>query len=98
MAVAVTNLTGSSGLLVDANDRTLNYFGFSVREPTGISRALITLLDSADGQPGGRILEELALAPGESRAEYYSQPIVCKWGVWVQVNSGTIVGSVRTHG
>lgn len=85
-------LSGASQALVTAPGR---YVGFSIRETTGAATAVVRLWDNASAA-SGTSLEEISLAAGESAREYYGDGgIRTTFGVYVQIVSGAIVGSVR---
>lgn len=90
MAQAVS-ISGSSQTLATFPVR---YTGFSLRETTGATGAVVRLWDNTSA--AGTILEEIALAAGESAREFYSPVgIEGATGLFVQIVSGTVVGSVR---
>lgn len=84
-------LTGSDQAV--AATRTL-YRGFSIRETSGSATALVRLFDNASAA-SGTVLEEIALAAGESAREYYRDGIWAYNGVYLDVVSGAVAGSVR---
>jgi hypothetical protein len=69
------------------------YCGFSVRE-TAASTAVVRIWDNPSAA-SGTILEEIALAAGESAREYYAAGIWAASGIYLQVVSGAVAGSVR---
>lgn len=88
------NLTGSNQLVATAAPK-LTYRGFSVRETTGNQTAVIRVFDGVDAS--GVVLDEVSLGPGESARESYGtdQTMVATVGIYVQVVSGAVAGSVR---
>jgi len=73
-----------------------DYRGFSVRETTGTAAAVIRLYDNASTN-SGTILEEIGLAPGESAREFYGDGgVKVSNGIYCDIVSGTVTGSVRT--
>jgi hypothetical protein len=89
------NLTGSNQQIPQTV--TVRYAGFSVRETSGTARALIVIWDTDTSTATGTILEQIALSPGETAREYYpsGDPFVAFKGIYVQVVSGAVAGSVR---
>ncbi len=72
----------------------VSYRGVTVRETTGVSTALLRIWDGTSAT--GRVLDEISLAANESTREDYGDPCpTARIGVFVQVVSGTIVGSIR---
>lgn len=69
------------------------YCGFTIRETAG-STAVVRLFDNASAA-SGTPLEEISLAANESRSELYVHPVWARNGIYVQVVSGTVAGSVR---
>jgi hypothetical protein len=87
----VTTISGSSQALISA---ACTYRGFSLRETAGTT-AVVVLWDNASAA-SGPVLEEISLAANESSREYYDPGIQAVKGVYVQIVSGTVAGSVRT--
>lgn len=69
------------------------YAGFTIRE-TGGSTAVVRLWDNPSAA-SGTVLEEISLASGESARECYPAGIRAALGVYVQVVSGAVAGSIR---
>ena len=69
------------------------YRGFSLRETSGAAVALVRLWDAASAT--GTILDEISLAANESARESYPVPLTAKTGVYIEVVSGAVVGSIR---
>lgn len=69
------------------------YRGFTVRETAG-STALVRLFDHASAA-SGTVLEEIALAANETARECYSGGVWAVLGIYVQIVSGSVSGSVR---
>lgn len=94
-------MTGTTNpVALTGTDQTIaatatDYRGFTIRETAGAT-ALVTLYDHAS-LATGTILETISLAPGESRSEYYGDGgIKATNGIFAKINSGAVVGSVRT--
>lgn len=84
-------LTGSDQAV--ATTRTF-YRGFTIRETSGSASAVVTIYDHASAA-SGTILEEIMLNPSESSREWYETGIWASNGVYVDVVSGSVAGSVR---
>lgn len=84
-------LTGSDQAV--AANRTL-YRGFTIRETSGSATAVVRLFDNASAA-SGTVLEEISVNAGESAREYYVEGIWAVNGVYVDVVSGAVAGSVR---
>ncbi len=69
------------------------YNGFSLRETSGTAPALVRIFDGMDAS--GVVLDEVALAPGESAREFYRDGFPALRGIFVQVATGSVAGSVR---
>lgn len=69
------------------------YGGFTIRETAG-SSALVRIYDNASAG-SGTLLDEIGLNPSESAREYYPDTIVAQAGIYVDVVSGAVAGSVR---
>ncbi len=67
--------------------------GFSLRETTGLAVALVRLWDAASAT--GQILDEISLAANESARELYPVPLCARIGVYIEVVSGAVAGSIR---
>lgn len=72
-----------------------NYYGFSFRETSGSSAATIRIHDSGDDTGG--LLDSVQLAPGESAREFYPGGIRAEEGIYVDVVTGAVEGSVRVE-
>lgn len=83
-------LTGSDQAV--AATRTM-YRGFSIRETSGSATAVVRIYDNTAAS--GTILEEISLNAGESAREYYLAGVWAMTGVYVDVVSGAVAGSVR---
>jgi hypothetical protein len=70
------------------------YRGFTIRETTGGATAVVRIYDNASAA-SGTILDEISLVAGESAREFYPGGIWATNGVYVDVVSGTVTGSVR---
>jgi hypothetical protein len=89
-------LTGADQQIVTTTTAVpfATYRGVTIRETTGVSTALVRIWDGTSAT--GRVLDEISLLPNESAREDYGDPApTARTGVFVQVVSGTIVGSVR---
>lgn len=72
-----------------------DYRGFTIRETAGAT-AVVVLYDHAS-TASGTILEAIALAPNESAREYYGDGgVKTTNGIYCDVVSGAVAGSVRT--
>ena len=69
------------------------YRGFALRETAG-STAVVKIYDHASAA-SGTILETVSLSANESAREFYPVGIMALLGVYVDVVSGTVEGSVR---
>lgn len=83
-------LTGADQAV--AASRTF-YRGFTVRESAG-STAVVRIFDNASAA-SGTVLDEITLSAGESAREWYESGIWAANGVYVDVVSGSVTGSVR---
>jgi len=70
------------------------YGGFAIKETSGTATAAVVIYDNASAA-SGTILEEIALNPGESAREYYPDTIAAQAGIYVDIVSGAVAGSVR---
>lgn len=70
------------------------YVGFTIRETAG-AVAVVRIWDNASAA-SGTVLEEIALVANESRSECYARGVWAVNGIYVQVVSGTVVGTLRT--
>jgi len=70
------------------------YRGFTIRETSGSAAAVVRIYDNASAA-SGTLLDEISLAPGESAREWYETGIWAANGVYVDVVSGAVAGSVR---
>jgi hypothetical protein len=84
-------LTGSDQAV--RADATI-YRGFSIRETSGSAAAVVRLFDNASAA-SGTVLDEISLASGESVREWYEGGIWAVNGIYVDVVSGAVAGSVR---
>jgi hypothetical protein len=83
-------LTGSSQIV---SNTPADYRGFGVRETAGAT-AVLRIYDNASAA-SGVLLDVVSLVANESARELYPGAIHASNGVYVQVVSGTIEGSVR---
>lgn len=86
-----TALTGSNQAI--CTDQA-TYAGFTIRETSGGAAAVVRIWDNASAA-SGTLLEEISLASGESAREFYAGGILATLGVYVQVVSGAVAGSIR---
>lgn len=71
------------------------YVGFSIRETSGATGAVVRIFDNAT-VAAGTVLDEISLTAGESAREYYPLGgVKAANGIYVQV-AGAVTGSVRT--
>jgi len=67
--------------------------GWSFREVTGSAPADMQLMDGQNNT--GLVIAEITLTQGQSIRDVTGDwPVLCLRGIWVQVNSGTVRGSV----
>jgi hypothetical protein len=83
-------LTGSNQA---ARSSASVYVGFTIRETAG-AVAVVRIWDNASAA-SGTVLEQISLAANESRSECYARGVWAELGVYVEVVSGTVAGSVR---
>lgn len=91
--VSYTTAVALSGSDQAVSARPAIYRGFTIRETAG-STAVVRIFDNASAATG-TVLEEISLAANESAREFYAHGIAAAAGVYVDVVSGTVVGSVR---
>jgi len=93
-ATLAVALTGADQIIANpsAGQGPSLYAGFSVRETAG-STAVLRIHNGTSA--AGTLLDSVSLAAGESAREFYSPPIWASLGVFVDVISGSIEGSVR---
>jgi hypothetical protein len=70
------------------------YRGFTIRETSGSAAAVVVIYDHASAA-SGTVLEQITLNPSESTREWYETGIWASNGVYVDVVSGAVAGSVR---
>lgn len=87
-------LTGANQALGLPANPVIYYRGFSVRETSGTATALIRVWDNASAASGVP-LDQISLAANESARELYSPPSVAKTGIFIEVVSGAVAGSIR---
>lgn len=91
MAVKVVPFTGSGAIV----DRAGVYFGFAVRE-TGAASASFNIYAGTDNT--GVLLDPVRLNANETSGDFYGpQGLEAPIGIYVELVSGTIVGSVRVE-
>jgi hypothetical protein len=84
-------LTGSDQVVSAAR---AFYGGFTLRETSGSAPAIVRIFDHASAA-AGTILDEIALNASESAREFYSGGLLAQNGIYVDVVSGAVAGSVR---
>lgn len=84
-------LTGSDQAVLD---RAGIYRGFTIRETSGSASAVVRIFNHASAA-SGTLLEEISLLAGESAREYYPTGVWADLGIYVDVVSGAVAGSVR---
>lgn len=93
--VTPTSITASTGADQAVADAAGFYRGFTLRETTGAAPATVVIYDNASAA-SGTILEEITLLAGESAREWYGVPgIPTLNGIYVDVVSGAVAGSIR---
>lgn len=70
------------------------YRGFTIRETSGSATALVRIFDNASAA-SGTVLDEIALNSGESAREWYESGVWATSGIYVDVVSGAVAGSIR---
>ena len=84
-------LTGSDQVI---SATSKHYRGFSIMETTGNAPAVVRIYDNSSAA-SGTVLEQISLLPGESAREWYDSGVLTGNGVYVDVVSGSVAGSVR---
>lgn len=79
----------SDGLLAVGASR---YHGFAVRETTGTDPAVVRVREASGA---GELLDTISLLPGESLGAWYQTGMVIRGGVYVDVVSGAVEGTIR---
>lgn len=69
------------------------YCGFSLRETAG-STAAVRVYDNASAA-SGTLLDTISLAANESAREDYAAGLQAENGIYIDIVSGTVEGSVR---
>lgn len=69
------------------------YRGFTIRETAGAT-AVVRIFDHASAA-SGTVLDEISLAADESARELYPAGIWAENGIYVDVVSGSVAGSIR---
>lgn len=86
------NFSTSAAISATAKD----YRGFALRETSGTAGAVVRVFDHASAA-SGTVLDEIALAPGESAREFYGDGgMKTSNGIYAQLVSGAVAGSIRT--
>ena len=94
MRYGETTVTNVSATTAVATSKAV-YRGFSLRETSGAAAALVRVWDNASAA-AGNVLDEIALSAGESAREWYESGIWAESGIYVQVVSGAVTGSIRS--
>ena len=97
-AVSAFTLSGSSQIVASppspANGAIRRYYGLSIRETTGSAGAVVRVWGNTAAS--GLLLDTIALAAGEStREDYPGRGLAAPLGIYLEVVSGTIEGTVR---
>lgn len=90
MAAKPFAIPGSSGVVGPTTTNNVLFHGFVVHETAGAT-AVARLRDS--GAVGGLIVGEISLAANAS-ADLYNADILCRGGLYFELVSGAIEGSV----
>ncbi len=88
----IVNLAGASVALPIAPAPVIYYRGFELREFTTSATALVRIWDATSAT--GKILDEVSLAANESARENYGTPKIALVGVYIEIVSGLVVGSI----
>ncbi len=72
-----------------------NYYGFSLRETSGSAAATVRIYDGDTA--AGALLDTIQLVAGESAREFYPGGVRAQEGIYVDVVSGAVEGSVRVE-
>jgi hypothetical protein len=83
-------LTGSNQTVAQSS---ATYCGFSIRETTGTAQATVRVWNGTSAT--GTLLDDIALSAGQSARELYPEGILADVGIFVQIVSGTVAGSLR---
>lgn len=89
-SATVTALPGASGAVAPGAEALV---GLTMRETTGVALAVVRL---RDGVVGGTILATISLTAEESVREPLNVEVTNPAGVYVELVSGTVEGSVFT--
>jgi hypothetical protein len=90
--VAVSrSIPGASGAIVTA---PAHISGWSVRETTGVTPAVITFRDGLD--VGNKAVITISLAPGESARDFLTLPIETTRAIFLEIVSGSVDGNLYT--
>lgn len=74
-----------------ASGRT--YHGFSLKETSGAASATVKIYRGSDAT--GDLVEVVQLAASESAREFYPGGISVSFGIYIDIVSGSVEGSVR---
>lgn len=82
--------TGSNQLIRTGRG---TYGGYTIRETAGAT-AVVRIWDNTSAS--GTLLETFALAANGSAAQEYNWGVAAQTGIYVEIVSGTVEGSIRT--
>lgn len=85
-------LSGASQLVPLPPSPFIYYRGFSIRE-TAAAPAIVKVYDGTSA--AGTLVDSIAFAAGQSVRESYGPPKILKAGLYVQVVSGSIEGTIN---
>lgn len=94
MTISSTPLTGADQVVIQGG---VAYYGHVVKETAG-STATAVIYDDASGTAGGdaTILAAISLPANGVVDVVHPRPIDARYGVYIDVLTGSIAGSVRT--
>jgi hypothetical protein len=84
-------LTGSDQIIAP---RRARYHGFAMRETSGGAGAVVRIYDNPSAA-SGTLLDTISLVAGESAGPFYEKGIEAQLGIYVDVVSGAVEGSIR---
>lgn len=97
-AAVPVGTTGSAAVSVQIHTRPCVYKGFGLRELVGAA-AVVRVYDSANSTLTGKVLlDTIRLNANESAREYYNDGIMAGSGIYFEVVSGDVEGSLRVVG
>lgn len=86
------SFSGASGAVALVPAPVLYYRGVRLRETAGVTAAIV-VWDNASAA-SGTILDEISFIANESVRETYGPPQIARYGLYIQVVSGTVAGSI----